>query len=58
MELLISGTFKEILSLNLWDTIQLCKLLRIDPYKLCMVDTDKEVFTITEKDIVRFNRRS
>ena len=51
----IRGTFNEIMELDLWTTEQLCGLLRIDPCKMCMVDRDREVFTITHTTIINWN---
>lgn len=51
LKLKIKGTFNQISKLGIWNTEQLCEILGIDYYKLCMVDTDREVFTITQDDI-------
>lgn len=50
LEAKIKGTLKELESVWRWDT--LCKLVRVDPYKRCMVPVT-EIFTITQDDLRR-----
>ena len=50
LRVLITGTFNELL--QLYELMDLCSILGIDPYKLCMVDTDAEEFTITETQLL------
>lgn len=49
----IRGTYSELSRLPFWDDTKLCELIRVDPYRLCMVDTDREIFVITNADLQR-----
>ena len=50
MKIQIEGTYQELNAL--WDITKVCELIRVDPYKLCMVSSD-EKFKLTETDFVR-----